>query len=343
MASKKILIVDDSPLICNLMEEAIRGHSDYECVSVFTGEEALEVVHSYSPDMLIIDVGLPGISGYDLLTQLKENKRLEKIPVILVTNKKSEPRELMRAYNIGADDLIVKPFDPLELVLKIKSIFRRMSFTIQETATALEKKTIRALGKSVELKDTSTEGHSARVAFYGVIIGKALFLPDAHISLLEDAGYLHDLGKIGISEKILNKNGPLSPEEWEIMKTHPEKSAHIIEALGFLSDLVPLVKHHHEKFDGSGYPAGLKGEDIPLGARIISVADAFDAITSARCFRKGSPVGYAVTELKQNAGKQFDPMIVDIFISEIKKFPGIETLQSYSSSESFELLKLVKG
>jgi len=342
MLSKRILIVDDSPLICNLMEEAVRGHSDYGCQSVFSAEQALEVIQSYDPHLLVIDVGLPGMNGYDLLIRLKEDRRWESVPVILITSK-NESHDMVRAYNSGADDLILKPFDPVDLVLKIKSIFRRMSFTIRDATTALEKKTIRALGKSVEMKDISTEGHSARVAFYSVIIGKALFLSEAQISLIEDAGYLHDLGKIGISEKILNKTGALTPEEWEIMKTHPEKSAHIIEALGFLTDMVPLVKHHHEKYDGSGYPNMLAGEGIPLGSRIISVADAFDAMTSVRSFRKCGTIGFAIAELKQNSGSQFDPMIADIFMSEIRKFPGIETLQTYSSSESFELLKLVKG
>ena len=131
MLTKRILIVDDSPLICNLMEEAVRGHSDYECQSVFSGEQALELIPDYMPQLLVVDVGLPGMSGYDLLTHLKEDGRWENVPVILITGK-NESRDMVRAYNCGADDLILKPFDPVDLVLKIKSIFRRMSFTIRD-------------------------------------------------------------------------------------------------------------------------------------------------------------------------------------------------------------------
>jgi len=341
LSQMKVLIVDDSPLVCSIAREAIGKHSDYECQSVLSAEVAMDMIHEYQPNLLVVDVDLPGIDGYEFVHHLREGRRWEAVPVILLTEKNTSEC-MTRAYNCGADDLLIKPFDPLALVLKIKSIFRRMSFTYQEATSALEKKTIQALGRSVEVKDTYTEGHSARVAFYSVIIANALFLAEDEISIIEDAAYLHDLGKIGIKEEILNKAGPLTDDEWKIMRTHPEKSAIIIESLGFMPDLVPLVKCHHERYDGSGYPENVKGENIPAGARIISVADSFDAITSDRAFRKRRDLECALGELNKNAGSQYDRQIVDIFISEIKKFPGIETLQSYTGAESLELLKLVK-
>jgi len=339
---RRVLVVDDSPLISSIVREAISKHSDYDCMTVLSAERALDTLHEYGPNLLVVDVDLPGVNGYEFVYQLREDKNWQGIPIILLAEKDS-PEGMSRAYDCGADDLIYKPFDPFQLVLKIKSIFRRMSFTYREAATALEKKTIRALGRSVEVKDTYTEGHSARVAFYSVIIAKALFLAEDKISLIEDAAYLHDLGKIGLREEILNKSGPLEPEEWEIMRTHPEKSAVIIESLGFMADLVPMVKCHHERYDGTGYPKALKGEDIPLGARVISVADSFDAMTSNRAFRKKKDLNYALEELTKNSGTQFDPQIAPLFVTEIKKFPGIEILQSYTGAESLELLKLVKG
>jgi response regulator RpfG family c-di-GMP phosphodiesterase len=340
--NKRILIVDESPLICSIIKEAAKAYSEFECQSIPSAEEAINYLHEYRPDIVVAEVDLPGTNGYELVYHLREDKRWEPIPVILMAGNNS-PDGMALAFNCGADDLILKPFDPVGLILKIKSIFRRMRSSYREAATALEKKTIRALGRSVEVKDTYTEGHSARVAFYGVIIAKAILLSEKITSFIEDAAYLHDLGKIGIREQILNKSGPLSPEEKEIMRTHPEKSAVIIDSLGFLPDIVPMVRHHHERYDGNGYPGSLKGDDIPLGSRVITVADSFDAMTSDRAFRKKRDITYALNELKENAGTQFDPQIANIFFMEIQKFPGIETLPNYTGAESLELLKLFKG
>ena len=338
-----MLIVDDSPLICSLIKEAIAGHSDYDCQSVFTAQEALDKLHDYQPNLLVVDVNLPSSSGFDLVRQLREDRLWLATPIIMLAEKdKDASQRMLLAYECGADDIIPKPFDPVELVLKIKSIFRRISFTYREAATTLEKKTIHALGRSVEVKDTYTEGHSARVAFYSVLITKAMFLAEDKVSAIEDAAYLHDIGKIGIHEGILNKAGPLTDEEWQIMRTHPEKSAVIVESLGFTSEMVPMVKHHHERYDGKGYTEGLRGENIPIGARVISVADSFDAMTSNRAFREKRDITYALSEFTKNSGTQFDPQVAEIFTMEIKKFPGIEELPSYTSAESFELLKLVR-
>lgn len=339
---KRILIIDGSPLICSIVKDEVKKHPDFDCRSVSSAEEALNCIHDFRPSIVIVDVDLPGANGYEFVYHLREDKRWEALPIILMAEKNTA-NGMALAFNCGADDLILKPFDPIVLMLKIKAIFRRMSYTYQEATTALEKKTIRALGRSVEVKDTYTEGHSARVAFYSVIIAKGVLLSDQATSFIEDAAYLHDLGKIGIREQILNKSGPLSPEEMEIMRTHPEKSAVIIDSLGFLPEIVPMVKHHHERYDGKGYPARLGGVDIPLGARIITVADSFDAMTSDRAFRKRREFQYAIKELSEHSGTQFDPQIANIFTNEIKKFPGIETLHNYSGAESLELLKMIRG
>lgn len=341
-AKRRVLIIDDSPLICSIIKEAVKKHSDFDCITSHEADSVLDKLYEHKPDIVVIDVEIPGLNGFEIVHHIRENKLWEALPIILLAGKSMEAG-IAEAYECGADDLIRKPFEPVELVLKIKSILRRMSFTYRLATTELEKKTIIALGRSVEVKDTYTEGHSARVAFYSVIIAKTLLIIDKDISIVEDAAYLHDLGKIGIREEVLNKPGPLTPEEWGIMRTHPEKSASIIESLGFLRDLVPLVKHHHERYDGTGYPDGLKGENIPLGARIISVADSFDAITSNRAFRQKRDLSVAISEINLSSGTQFDPQISKIFISEIKKFPGIEMLQGYTSAESFEMLKSFKS
>jgi len=339
---RRVLVIDDSPLICSIIKEAVKKHDGFECNTLCEAGGVLELLYDHKPDILVLDAQLPGINGLETVHNIRESKQWGALPLILLANKESK-FNLGDAYDSGADDIIYKPFDPVELMFKIKSIFRRMSFTYHEATSALEKKTIRALGRSVEVKDKYTEGHSARVAFYSVIIAKALFLSEKMVSIVEDAGYLHDLGKIGIHEEILNKPDKLNDDEWQIMRTHPEKSAVIVESLGLLEDIVPMVKGHHERWDGSGYPQGLYAEEINLGARIISVADAFDAMTSNRAFRSKKNLDYALEELTTGAGKQFDAQIANLFVTEIKKFPGIETLQSYTSAESLEMIKFVKG
>jgi len=339
---RRILVVDDSPLISSIIKDAVSKQSNFECVHALTPEEGIDKLHEFQPHLLVVDVNIGGADGYEFVRHLREEKRWRALPVIMLAEK-SAADNMRRAYECGADDLLFKPFDPHGLVLKIKAILRRMSFTYHEATTTLEKKTIRALGRSVEVKDTYTEGHSARVAFYSVIIARALLLPEEQISVLEDAAYLHDLGKIGIHEELLNKPGPLTDEEWAIMKTHPEKSAVIIESLGFMHDMVPMVKYHHERHDGKGYPEGLKARDIPMGARIIAVADSFDAMTSNRAFRAKRDLNYALEEVLKHCGTQFDPEVGELFVQEIQKFPGIENLPNYTSAESFHLLKVFKG
>lgn len=339
---RRILVLDDSPLISSIIKEAASKHSSFECDHALTPDEGIDKLHEFQPHLVVVDVNIGGADGYEFVRHLREEKRWRAVPVIMLADKDSADN-MKRAYECGADDLVLKPFDPRGLILKIKAIFRRMSFTYHEATTTLEKKTIRALGRSVEVKDTYTEGHSARVAFYSVIIARALLMPEEQISVLEDAAYLHDLGKIGIHEEVLNKSGPLTDEEWEIMKTHPEKSAVIIESLGFMHDIVPMVKYHHERYDGNGYPQGLKARDIPRGARIISVADSFDAMTSNRAFRTKRDMNYALDEVAKHSGTQFDPEVAELFVQEIRKFPGIENLPNYTSAESFQLLKVFKG
>lgn len=344
MKKSKVLIADANLAFSAKVIKAIERHTDdLECMKVSEAEEVVPAARDFRPDIIVLGADSIGsMSGLDVLQRLREENVVNGVPVILTSPKDNAPSAL-KVFDLGADDLLIKPFDVTQLILKIKAILRMIKSASEVTATELEKRTIRALGKSVEVKDRYTEGHSARVAFYSVMIGSAMILPKAQLSLLEDSAYLHDLGKIGISEEILNKAGKLTAEEYTIIKTHPVKSANIIEALGFLKEIIPAVLHHHEQYDGGGYPDGLKGEDIPIHSRIILVSDAFDTMTSDRSYRKGLGTSTALEELKRFKGKQFDPQIADVFMGEIRKYPGIDNFQKLTGAESLALLKKVKG
>lgn len=305
----KILVVDDSEQNLALVR-AYLAHFGYDVLTASSGEACLEVVAGEVPDLILLDVLMPGMDGYEVCRILKEGKATWQIPVILLTSL-SEVEDKVRGIEAGADDFISKPFNKLELSTRVRGLLKtKRLYEDLESAQSI----IFALALALEARDPYTEGHSERVAEYTVAIGKEMGLTDQHLTDLRNAGILHDIGKIGISESILRKEGPFTPEEYDIMKTHPAKGARICLPLKMADRLVPIIKHHQEKYDGSGYPDGLKGEEIPQGARIMAVADAYDAMTSDRPYRKSLGEEEAVRRLKEGKGIQFDPEAVDAFV-----------------------------
>ncbi|MDA8187098.1 MAG: HD domain-containing protein, partial [Dehalococcoidales bacterium] len=264
---------------------------------------------------VVLDITLPGASGYDICEQIKAREDTRLIPVIMITALNGL-EDKIRGIEAGADDFLTKPFSKLELLTRIKSLVRMKRLNEDlESATNI----ILTLALALEANDEYTQGHSERVAHFAVQLGEQLGLPDDYLRMLRVAGLLHDIGKIGIKESILNKTGKLSEEELAYVRTHAVIGEKICQPLRSLRAILPVIRQHGERYDGEGLPDGLKGERIDLGARIVAVVDAYDAITSDRPYRRAMTKEEAVRVLRDGAGTQWDPALVDHFVKMIMK------------------------
>src|SRR5918912_2746678 len=239
---------------------------------------ALRAVEQHQPDLIILDVQLPDMDGYTVCDAIRHNSSTWQIPIIMVTVEGQRAARL-QGIEAGADDYLEKPVDIQELEVRIRSLLRKKRRNDQlEQAEAV----IFALARAVEAKDAYTEGHLQRLALYAVAIGERMGLSDEELVALRYGALLHDVGKVGVDEMIIRKGGPLTPAEYREMQQHTLIGERIVQPLRLAAAVSPIVRHHHERWDGRGYPDGLAAESIPLGARIVAVADAFDAMTTAR-------------------------------------------------------------
>jgi len=342
----KLLIVEDEPNMREFLKDFFERQK-YEICTASNGEDALSLIKNWRPHLVFLDVGLPGMSGIDVLARIKEFDRTIKVIMVTAIDDKEKIEEATR---LGASDYVMKPFsfEYLEKVALGKvhtQLFEDLRKEVREKELLykeLEKKAdelqkaygklaqtsvqaLYALAKALEARDPYTHGHSESVTRYATWIGEKLkgkagwekvTLEAARV--LEDGGLLHDLGKIGIIDGILNKPSKLTEEEWASVKEHPGKGAHILEGVEEFKEYALMARHHHERWDGEGYPDGLKGKRIPPGARILAVADAFDAMTSNRPYRRAMEPREAVKELVRCKRTQFDPEAVDAFIIALK-------------------------
>jgi putative two-component system response regulator len=278
--SPRILVVDDQPSIAGLMTQLL-GARGYDVVSAASAEQAEAEVSRQMPDLILSDVMMPGKSGYDLCRALKDNPATRLIPFVLITGL-TDSNDKVRGIEAGADDFLNKPVLAEELMARVKSLLRLKEFTDElETADSV----LCTLGLIVEGRDPYTEGHCERLAVHAVDLGRHLGLDDDSIIALRRAGFLHDLGKIAVPDEILKKGSNLSPDEWKIMKLHPVTGENICKPLKSLRLVLPIIRHHHEHTDGSGYPDGLAGADIPLLPRILQVVDVYDALCTTRPYK----------------------------------------------------------
>lgn len=325
----KILIVDDMPDNILILEEVLKraGFQHIDCETDPRG--VLELVCKQDFDLILLDIQMPYLDGFQVMSQLR--KLEEKLPVIIVLTANNEPIVRHEALAGGAKDFISKPFDHKEVIFRIRNILemrvmqkklnikngqleeRCQSRTEELVQTRLQ--AIRCLGKAAEYRDNETGMHVIRISKIAARIGQELGLNESQCDLILIASPMHDIGKIGIPDSILLKPGRLDDEEWKIMQSHSIIGEKILSIPGseLFEVAAEIARSHHEKWDGSGYPDGLKGEDIPLMSRIVSVCDTFDALLSVRPYKKSWPIDDVVTYIRDKSGTQFDPAIVEAF------------------------------
>jgi len=276
----KVLVVDDYEVNARGMRDLLVS-AGYTVRTAHTGEDALRTASADPPDIILLDVVMPGISGIDVCRELKNRPVTRLIPVVLITASQERGQRLS-GLEAGADDFITKPIDVSELRTRVQSLIRVKRLTDQlESADAI----MTMLGQIVEARDPYTEGHCERLAAFATAVGMELGLPPGDITTLRSGAYLHDLGKIGVPDSVLLKPGPLSAEELSVMRTHPVIGDELCGAIKSLDAVRGIVRSHHERADGRGYPDGLKGKAIPLLAQIVGVVDVFDALTTTRPYR----------------------------------------------------------
>ncbi len=308
----KILVVDDAPQ--NLRPiQALLTLSGYEVITACDGEEALLKVEQESPDLVLLDVMIPKLTGYEVCARLKGDERTRLIPVVIVISPPIK-EQIVRGFEVGADDFLHRPLGRAELVARVGSLIQAKR--LNDSLVNLEN-AILALAAAVEAKDPYTEGHLKRVANYATSLGKEIGLSYSEQRLLKKAATLHDVGKIGIRESVLLKPGPLTDEEFDHIKSHCVIGERICSPLGDRF-ILEVIRHHHERYDGRGYPDGLAGSEIPLAARIMALVDTYDALTHDRPYRRGFPHEGALNILRNEIGRQFDAALALPFIDMVE-------------------------
>jgi cyclic di-GMP phosphodiesterase len=308
--NSKILIVDDSPENIETVEQILEDFK-YEIFKAYNGDDALELVEQIDPNIILLDVMMPGKNGFEVAEILKQNEKTRLIPIIMLTALDGQD-ERLRGYQIGVDDFISKPFNIFELRARVRNLLQLHTY-ISELDHA--EQIIFSLARTVEAKDKYTEGHSERLSIMSTKLGRKINLQESDLIILRRGGILHDIGKIAIQDSILQKEGPLTDEEFEIIKTHPAEGERICAPLKSLKPILPVILHHHEKYNGSGYPAGLKGSDIPIHARIMGIVDCYDALTTTRSYRPSMSIDRTLGIMDNETTKgKWDPFLFNKFL-----------------------------
>ena len=305
----RVLVVDDVPQNRTLLERMLTAEG-YRVTSAADGAMALRMVEAESPDLIVSDIDMPNLNGIEFCRRVKENPATRLVPFILITGLADRANRIA-GIEAGADDFLGKPFDSQELKARVRSLLRLKRYTDElDSAESV----ILSLALTVEARDPYTRGHCQRLAAYSLLIGERIGASDEQLSALHRGGYLHDVGKIGVPDAVLFKPSGLTPDEYEVLKRHTVIGDRLCGDLRALSLVRPIVRHHHERLDGSGYPDGLKGDAVPLLAQIISIVDEYDAITTSRPYRQALPPERAFDELSKDVKKGLlNPDLVDIF------------------------------
>jgi putative two-component system response regulator len=323
-----ILIVDDEYIGRETLQSVLEGEG-YELEMAENGLQAIEKAKKLLPDVILLDVMMPGMTGFEVCQRIRSDPQIAEIPIIILTAL-DDRESLLNALKAGADDFISKPFDRFELRARLLGITRlnRYQKLIQERAKLREanaqllkayEPTIEGLSHALDLRDRETEGHSRRVTELTVKLAQAMNISEAEITHYRRGALLHDMGKIGIPDSILHKPDTLTDEEWVIMRKHPLLAYDMLSPIEYLHPALDIPYSHHEKWDGTGYPRGLKDEDIPMSARLFAIADVWDALTSDRPYRGAWSEEEALTYIREQSSKHFDPNVVELFFKVIEK------------------------
>ena len=315
-----ILVVDDDAISLKMAEKMLG--EEYSLVTATSGEKALEMLKIYEPRLILLDFMMPGMDGTQTMDRIRENPAWEKIPIVILTAVNT-PEAEQEFFRKGAADFITKPFVPMTMksrvrhILDLYSLQKDMEGKLEEKTRFAEQvslNSIMAIAHTIDAKDAYTSGHSMRVAKCAAEIARKLGWSEEEIRNIYHIGLLHDIGKIGVPDSILNKPSRLSDEEFAQIKKHPVIGGEILKNIHMIRGVADGALYHHERYDGKGYPNGLKGEEIPLCARIIAIADTYDAMTSNRIYRAKLPDPKVVAEFERCRGTQFDPKLTDLFI-----------------------------
>jgi len=340
-STAKILIVDDEPTSVRLLTKILSDAGYTNIKSTRDPKKVQKLYADIKPDLLVLDLHMPHMEGFKIMDRLKEiHAGDDYLPILVISQERNRVIQFS-ALEAGAKDFLVKPYDSIEVLLRIRNFLevRMLHQKISEHNLVLEKKiqerteqlyqtqkdVIQRLSRAVEYRDSETGSHTMRISQYAFDLSEAVGLSSAECEIMSTACLLHDVGKIGIPDNILQKPGKLTSEEWEIMKTHTTIGSELLSGSSskFLKLGEEIALTHHEKWDGSGYPKGLKGEKIPLAGRICGLCDVFDALTSKRPYKKAWPAGDALEEVKKGSGFHFDPAIVDCFFRILPKIRSI--------------------
>ncbi len=319
----KILIVDDEPIIRDTLENLLSAE-ELELYFAENGEQGLQMAQDVLPDAILLDVMMPGMDGYEVCRHIRALPLLAEVPIIMITAL-DDRQSRLQGLRSGVDDFLSKPFDGIELLARIQTITRLNRYRhLLEQRNELEQlhkeliisyhRTIEGWSNALDLRDKETEGHTLRVTQKSVEFARALGVGEAQLEHVRMGALLHDVGKLGVPDSVLLKPGKLTEEEWVVMRKHPVYAYEWLSPIDFLKEAIQIPYCHHEKWDGSGYPRHLRGEEIPLYARLFAIVDVWDALCSDRPYRAAMPEAEVLEYIQKDAGKHFDPELVKVFM-----------------------------
>jgi len=308
-ATGTILVADDQASNRELMQELL-SRQGFKVVTAPDGASALEQLATTQVDLVLLDVMMPHITGFAVCQKIKSNPATDLVPVVLVTAL-SDKQDRLEGIKAGADDFLTRPVDRTELLARVRSLLK-LKFRTDELERA--ESVLFSLARSIEGKDPYTSGHCERLAEFSVRLGERVGLSEEQITALRRAGVVHDIGKVAVPDAILLKPGRLTEEEWTVIRQHPVVGERICAPLKSFRLVLPIIRHHHEKYDGSGYPDGLRGDAIPVAARVLQIVDVFDALTTERPYKKAFSAADALQTVREEVAKGWwDPQIFGEF------------------------------
>ena len=317
MPSQTILLVENDHEVRQDIARTLQIEN-YATLQATDGKEALLLLERFSPDLILSALDMPNMDGLQFYKEIRRNPQWVTIPFIGLAEATSRDK-VRTGQELGIEDFVTKPVPSDDLIRTIHGRLLRAAELKTALVDTAYLETVHAIANAIESRDRYTRGHIDRVTTYARWLAEALQWSPDHLRILEFGARLHDIGKVKVPDQILNKPGPLNDEEWELMKMHPVVGAKILDKINHLQPAIPYVLHHHERWDGNGYPHGLSGREIPIEARLLAIADVYDALTTFRPYHSARSYGEVMELLQADAGKHFDPDLVPIFIDALEK------------------------